>query len=215
MSPRLHRRRASRASASPSIFCVGGCLLIFFVYWQQRPVQQDDDYFVKKTPQNEMALLRKDADDESGETRASGIQIILAHVSSLALLRDRSAPQYNAFSWLVDKDNRQLQVDDPDLVQRYIMALLWFSTGGSNWKESTSLGWLSSTHECDWKKMDSGGIGVVSCNEQMQATKLDLGEFFGDYSNLTTKSASSAFCFHQSRTICKDQCLRKSDICRD
>jgi hypothetical protein len=152
-------------------------MVVIIVYLKPRTVPEDDDYVALRKPKNELMLLRKEAEEEAGESRASRIQSKLATVSSLSSLRDRSTPQYGAFSWLVDEDNRQVQAEDKSLVQRYVLAVLWFATDGINWKDSTSMGWLSSSHECDWKSVDSR-IGIVECDEQMRATELQLGELF-------------------------------------
>lgn len=147
------------------------------MYCKPRSVQEDDDYVALRKPKNELMLLRKEAEEEAGESRASRIQSKLVTVSSISSLRDRSTPQYSAFSWLVDEDNRQLHVEDKSLVQRYVLALLWFATDGPNWKDSTSIGWLTSNHECDWKSSNSR-IGILECDEEMRATSLQLGELF-------------------------------------
>jgi hypothetical protein len=42
-------------------------------------------------------------------------------------------PQRNAFGWIVDDDAAQLCPDDASLVQRYILALFYYSTNGDDW----------------------------------------------------------------------------------
>ena len=83
-------------------------------------------------------------------------------------------PEELALQWVIESDpiehstgplTSQLQ-----LMQRYALATLYFSTAGTSWTEST--GWLSEgvegEDECSW-------FGIV-CNDRNRVTSLDLGE---------------------------------------
>ena len=63
------------------------------------------------------------------------------------LLREGS-PQWEAAHWLVEDD-----ASEAHLMIRYVLAVLYFSTGGANWK--TDFRWLSRDSACSW-------TGVVS-----------------------------------------------------
>ena len=116
---------------------------------------------------------------------------------------DVVSPQYKATDWLLNKDPANLDLDsmtDEDLSQRYIAALLYFSTDGKRWVEQYNF--LTDAHVCEWntnssrKKMgnirNSGTfrskLGVV-CNEFNKITgfaiskyKRDiLGQLFGHF----------------------------------
>jgi len=60
---------------------------------------------------------------------------VLANVTDMAVLDDPSTPQGKAARWLIRGDGRHLQPDDPTLVQRYVMATIYFSTNGDDWTE--------------------------------------------------------------------------------
>ena len=78
-------------------------------------------------------------------------------------LEDPDSPQYEAVSWLASDliakggSRRMLQPSSSDeitITQRYVLATLWFATGGSNWTiavESKDNQWLSAGPECGWK----------------------------------------------------------------
>ena len=71
------------------------------------------------------------------------------------------SPQYRASLWISTIDQRRLNIPDPNtvsdplslddyfFVQRYVLALLFFATGGLNsW--TYSLRFLTASHECYW-----------------------------------------------------------------
>ena len=116
---------------------------------------------------------------------------------------DVVSPQYKATDWLLNKDPANLDLDsmtDEDLSQRYIAALLYFSTDGKRWVEQYNF--LTDAHVCEWntnslrKKLGNirnigtfrSKLGVV-CNEFNKITgfaiskyKKDiLGQLFGHF----------------------------------
>ena len=48
-------------------------------------------------------------------------------------LDDAENPIDQAYNWIVNKDALYVCPDDPNLVQRYVLALFYFSTNGENW----------------------------------------------------------------------------------
>jgi len=72
---------------------------------------------------------------------------------------DSDRDRFNALKFILD----QRFCDDPNrMIQRYISALFFFSTGGKNWQEGDT--WLTSKHECDWKGL--------YCNENLVIIKI-------------------------------------------
>ena len=92
-------------------------------------------------------------------------------------LDDAENPTNQAYNWIVNEDSYYICPDDANLEQRYILALFYFATNGENWvrcrPESTDpcegQNFLSASHECEW--------GGVSCDENEEITKLNLGKF--------------------------------------
>jgi len=90
---------------------------------------------------------------------------ILSQVSTRASLLAPNTPQHKAYVWL--SNDRVYCYNDPKIIQRYIMALTYFSTGGEGWtncgqnattsacdtsecKQTGRFRWLSDSSECDW-----------------------------------------------------------------
>lgn len=73
-----------------------------------------------------------------------------------AALEDPSSPQYQALKWLYQNANLN-EYADTQRMQRYAMAVLYFSTNGQEWTVSDN--WLSDLPECEWYNK-----GVTFCD---------------------------------------------------
>ena len=85
----------------------------------------------------------------------------LTSVSSENDLQNKSSPQYQAAQWVADEDPLKVAIGNPRLVQRYILAVFYFSTNGDEWLECgrkdpicggdpNEDSWLSESSECTW-----------------------------------------------------------------
>mmetsp|Transcript_19040 Transcript_19040/g.27535 ORF Transcript_19040/g.27535 Transcript_19040/m.27535 type:complete len:468 (+) Transcript_19040:110-1513(+) len=96
--------------------------------------------------------------------------ILSPTISTTESLRSYTyTPQYKALYWLAFQDERRMVLpstsrDIQKLSQRYILALLYFATGGENWTHVYQF--LSGLDECEWNGNNDeeyvGGVG--SCN---------------------------------------------------
>jgi hypothetical protein len=113
---------------------------------------------------------------------------ILSKVSTRADLLRTGSPQNDAYNWLL-KDKLYCY-SDPKIIQRYIMALTFFSTDGDKWKNCGEDGpcdpaickdkgrkprlgtnrWLSNGTECEW-------CGAACNTTNKCITDIDLGTF--------------------------------------
>jgi hypothetical protein len=64
-----------------------------------------------------------------------------------AALANRTSPQSKALAWLERNENLQ-EYPDWRRIQRYVLAVFYYSTNGDEWTDST--GWLSDQDECEW-----------------------------------------------------------------
>jgi hypothetical protein len=82
-------------------------------------------------------------------------------VPSESDLQDKSSPQYQAAKWVADEDHLALPIGNPQLVQRYILIVFYFSTKGDEWLHCSRTdpicggdpdedSWLSDASECFW-----------------------------------------------------------------
>lgn len=125
---------------------------------------------------------------------------------SEAILYDTKTPHGMAFDFILNRDKRSIKHDDPQLVQRFVLTLLFYATGGrekksdsseqqnggrrSRWDSDTAH-FLTGLHECHWAKksyedsfwgifsMDSEPdrrVGVTKCNFDMEVTEIRLAD---------------------------------------
>lgn len=129
------------------------------------------------------------------EARELLIRIVLNSVSNPVLIDTPGTPQYDAFEWIVNLDMRYVCPSAPDLTQRYVLAVFYYSTIGASWTQCNAPtdfesqeaidianancnitggdgtdAWLTPSSECTW--------GGVFCIPVANATveKLDIGE---------------------------------------
>ena len=70
----------------------------------------------------------------SPAARRAQITSALSQISTPALF-NQDTPQRDALNWIIDDDASQLCPDDESLVQRYTLAVFYFSTNGDGWKQ--------------------------------------------------------------------------------
>jgi hypothetical protein len=109
--------------------------------------------------------------------RENEIKSLLSNVTMPSMFSNNSTAQARAYEWLIDEDAFYVCPYDPNVAQRYILAVLYFAANGDGWLQcsnNTSISpcdddrFLSVSHECDW-----GGIG---CNSDNHVISLHLGE---------------------------------------
>ena len=111
---------------------------------------------------------------------------ILDTVSDPALLRDVSTPQGQSVDWLISRDTLQVCPDNEKIVQRYVLALIYYSTNGVGWTQCSSRPgaldncgmefpfegesrFLSPVNECQW--------AGIECNEDLCVTEIEFGAY--------------------------------------
>jgi hypothetical protein len=109
----------------------------------------------------------------------------LDEVSNPVLIRDPAEPQGQATTWLIEEDSLLLCPDDLDILQRWSLAVTYFSTGGDAWFQCSAnplamdncgtVGsflnderFLSGTSECFW--------ATILC-ENGRVTEIDFGKY--------------------------------------
>ena len=69
----------------------------------------------------------------SSEGRVALINIFLRVVSDAIDMDTPGSPQVRALEWIINDDPMQLCPQDPHLIQRYVLAVFYFSTRGDRW----------------------------------------------------------------------------------
>ncbi len=106
-------------------------------------------------------------------------------------LFNSQSPQFQALNWLSNIDKSDIKEDDPHLVQRYSLTVLYFATGGppvdhntdfslkrrgGPWRNPTNF--LTPNHECEWKssvmKGEGRGGGIRRCDADKNVVELSI-----------------------------------------
>jgi hypothetical protein len=93
-------------------------------------------------------------------------------------LQDPNSSQSLAYAWLMN-DPDVGSFDDTRILQRFSLAVFYYSTGGANWERNDR--WLSEENECLWYTSSS----ALPCDDSLRYTTIDL-----DFNNLSGTIAS-------------------------
>ena len=79
-------------------------------------------------------------------------------ITPAEVFADSSTPQYAALDWLANKDtgSSYSMADDVRILQRYVLATLYYSTRGDSWENKYNF--LSEVHECKWFETEKDWI---------------------------------------------------------
>jgi len=137
----------------------------------------------------------------SPEKRNKEILNVLSSVSSKSDLRDFTTPQGMAYEFITEDDRAQLCPDDDNLTQRYVAAVLYYSTEGDGWTEcfegdrdcgegvsyyGGKEAFLSEDSECDW--------AGLTCNRSGELERIELCKYIGMILPLPYSVLASLFC---------------------
>ena len=109
--------------------------------------------------------------------------IVVPSVSDPSTLRDANSPQSRALQWLrIGEGGGAAAVTGPDVSsvewrirQRYALAVLYYSTGGDQWKQRYGFLDAAAAHECEWgSEMLNNGWTALECNDRMEVTLINL-----------------------------------------
>jgi hypothetical protein len=106
-------------------------------------------------------------------------------------LYNMDSPQFKALNWLANIDKSQITDDDPHVIQRFVLSVLYFATGGppvdhttdftlkrrgGPWRNPTNF--MSPNHECEWKssitKGEGRGGGIRRCDADKNVVELSI-----------------------------------------
>ena len=99
--------------------------------------------------------------DDTEEERLSAITVEIASTSDVTALQNPISPQARARDFILHTDPLILCSNSPNILQRYSMAVFYYSTGGPAWTycsadsskictETQGKRYLSNSHECEW-----------------------------------------------------------------
>lgn len=108
---------------------------------------------------------------------------ILSPISGEGILLNETSSQNSAFNWLLDEDdffNQDVAIqtlDESLLIERFALAVFYFSTQGEAW--SRDLSFLSSNSVCEWPLLGEDEIYTdgIACNNDGRVTDVTLCEY--------------------------------------
>jgi len=97
----------------------------------------------------------------------TSIALGISNQTSLDLL---GGPQKMAFNWILGRNNAKFDPskNQAQIKQRYILATLFFSTGGFDWNQTGNM--LSSDDECAWLEQ------AINCTDDGSVANIQLGK---------------------------------------
>jgi len=96
---------------------------------------------------------------ESLEPREKNITALVIGLSGdVALIEGTS--QNRALNWVLYDDGMQLNYNSSNIVQRYVMMVLFYETNGEGWTKNTGFG--SRTDECTWSGVECSSQDVAA-----------------------------------------------------
>jgi Leucine-rich repeat (LRR) protein len=103
--------------------------------------------------------------------------LFVSYNVSIEDLETLSSPQYLALDWMADEDSIDLQAElsDYELVERFVLVVIYYATGGATWLHNRANFLDSSSKTCLWK--DDGSGRGVGCNEEGSVVILVLSKF--------------------------------------
>lgn len=124
-------------------------------------------YDIATASQQSLASQQLTPDVDFGK-RFAEIRQVLLGVSDARSLSTLHTPQLKALDWLANRDGMQLSINATNIVQRYSLAVMYYSTDEAGWLRP--MNWLTDQHECEWKEKG----GVRSCSDTMEVTDISL-----------------------------------------
>jgi hypothetical protein len=101
--------------------------------------------------------------------------VVEAAPDALESLGENSSSQFQALAWLVG-DLQQRPLTDNRILQRWVLAVFFFSMKGPEWSRSD--GWMTTLDECEWFTTSMDDI----CDDDGLITRIDLrGNHLGGF----------------------------------
>lgn len=164
-------------------FAAFACALAYVLTKNKQTMQGDNEVITTarptlpptpNKPPTQPPTLRPTSPE--GEKRNDAIISNIATITNTAILFDEQTPQNKALQWIIYHDPAELPADATNIIQRYTLATLYYSTNGETWKtcgntdnESETCGneddvfvFMSSVPECKWYGVQCQGDNITN-----------------------------------------------------
>eukprot|EP00542_Grammatophora_oceanica_P012159 CAMPEP_0194033538 /NCGR_PEP_ID=MMETSP0009_2-20130614/6196_1 /TAXON_ID=210454 /ORGANISM="Grammatophora oceanica, Strain CCMP 410" /LENGTH=762 /DNA_ID=CAMNT_0038674251 /DNA_START=74 /DNA_END=2362 /DNA_ORIENTATION=- len=145
------------------------CLLVFILASDPEDSKDQDLLYTRSQPPRPLIPVPGDFNNSSAAqtSKVWTIPEILDLVNIATPGHEylhESSTQFKALDWLGMDVNDTAIDQEHRILQRYILATLYYATSGTtSW--TTNRGWLTSTHECAWFGVKCGSDGSDSYND--------------------------------------------------
>ncbi|KAL3906973.1 MAG: hypothetical protein SGILL_009061, partial [Bacillariaceae sp.] len=139
-------------------------------------VKRDDDMSIEPSTDKTIPW------SPSYSMRQEQFRAVLGSLSGFNELNDFSTPQYQALHWMANEDELGLDPATSEyavIIERYVAALVYFSTNGKQW--TNQFNFLSSVSICEWNDnvvIDGPAPNTVKrgilCNDRGRVQTIDL-----------------------------------------
>jgi hypothetical protein len=120
-------------------------------------------------------------------------------------ISEQNSPQYKAFEWVVsDPMVVNFSYTDTRIIQRWILAIWYYSTLGDNWIRSDN--WLTYTNECDWFSTRNGGDHICDGDGNLQIIELERNRLTGSIPQELGLLSNSLSKLAKPPSVCVCQC---------
>lgn len=181
---RTWRRIVTGSSMSTWLLCaIGSAFLVLSIVYIQSMSSSSSSF------QFQHVIIKSSSEEDSTNKeimmeliqweRAKELEEALTNVTLSKRLHDKTSPQGKAFDWLVLQDGLELAASSSHLIQRYVLAVLYYATTGHQWHYANNV-WLSDKHECKWSQdfgaSGSSKKGVFQCDSDNRVRHLQLAD---------------------------------------
>lgn len=125
-------------------------------------------------------MLQESANATSDMERFESLKSLASTISGGGIIQDTESPQFRALEWLSNEDEAGYSVlvsPYREIVERYIIAVVYFSLSGSAWSQQYDF--LTPKHTCAWNRYDepnNDSFGVI-CNERGNVREIILSKY--------------------------------------
>jgi hypothetical protein len=146
------------------------------------------------------------------DDRTTAIRAIVVSISPGSIIEEGSStPQSQAFNWVVNVDQNcpGSDEDNTSIEQRYILAVLYYSTNGADWTDSGAFLSVNLT-ECLWRIPDpASGDGIFCTDNGTVVNRIAIGKQYGSlnlvvctlHPNVTALLSLTPACSHHMDAV--------------
>lgn len=126
----------------------------------------------------------RDRDPAGPLPETEQLKQLFAPINGVEVFDDPNSPQSQALKFLVEEDELDIdfydEANEAELIERYVMMVVYYSTDGPNWTDQLLFG--SEYTTCEWPNIGQNESNVedrneIDCDADGRIIKVRLGEY--------------------------------------